>query len=371
VTDTTRDAEQNLSEGQRSATTQDVVSPARRVPTRRYQVSLRFLFVAVAIVAAGFAFVRAKIQEVADERHAVDAMRALGAGVVYETPEEAGAGTVERLGRMLEARVDGRNSEFPRVVEVHFYPYADPSMDAHPCFITPGDLVHLKSTPHVRRLRLYQQSRITDSALTHLAALAGLEDLDLSGTAVTDDAFKYLAHIKDLKHIGLSDTSVTDATIADLPHWSMLRGVTLDGTKISDGGLIHLGKLTQLELLYLTGAKITDNGLIHLQELTQLKFLCLNGTQITDDGLVHLGKLTRLEHLHLNGTQVTDVGLAHLRQLANLRHLHLYKTLVTDEGLSSLATMPKLKGLAVRGTSVTEAGCNRLQQSLPGLKIRR
>jgi hypothetical protein len=348
VTDTKRDAKQKLSEGQRSAIAPNVVSSSRLVLNRRYQVSLRFIFVAVAIVAAGFALLRAEIQQVADERHAVNVMQTRGAEVRFETAEEAGVGMVKRLARRLEARVAGRDREFPCAVEAHLLSYTDPDADIYtPCFVTPADLVHLKSTPLLRTLRLDGQPRITDSALVNLAALAGLEVLGLSGTAVTDDAFKYLAHIRELKRISLSDTSITDAAIAHLPRWRMLQGVTLDRTKITDDGLIHLGMLTQLKYLY------------------------LDETKITDDGLIHLGKLTQLECLYLQGTQITDVGLAHLRQLTNLQYLGLDTTLVTDEGLSSLAAMPKLKLLALRRTSVTDAGCSRLKQSLTGLTVKR
>jgi hypothetical protein len=148
-------------------------------------------------------------------------------------------------------------------------------------------------------------------------------------------------------------------------------GILLIGTTFADEGLAKLKGFSALKFLRLDGTKVTDAGLAHLQGLTNLQDLYVGGTQVTDAGLVHLKGMAKLQTLSLYGTQVTDSGLKHLAGLANLRELELAGTQVTDEGLKYLTGLKNLQSLDLNKTKTTAAGVDKLQNTLPELKISR
>ena len=157
------------------------------------------------------------------------------------------------------------------------------------------------------------------AGLAHLAGLAGLQSLDLSGTAVTDAGLAHLAGLTGLQALHLHGCKhVTDAGLAHLRGLNGLQALHLHGCKhVTDAGLAHLAGLTALQALRLHGCKhVTDAGLAHLRGLTARQALHLNGCErVTDAGLAYLRGLTGLQSLELGFTAVTDVGLAHLRGL--------------------------------------------------------
>lgn len=102
-----------------------------------------------------------------------------------------------------------------------------------------------------------------DDVVEHLAALNGLQSLDLSHTAISDAGLQDLVEVlTDIKSLDLSFCSV-----------------------VTNWGVEHLTKLTALQTLNLSHIEVTDAGLQHLQGLTNLKALDLSWTQVTGEGL--------------------------------------------------------------------------------------
>jgi len=85
--------------------------------------------------------------------------------------------------------------------------------------------------------------RFGDEGLRHLAGLANVRTLVLSGTQVSDDGLTYLAELTELRYLGLSHTQT------------------------SDEGLKHLAGLTDLENLYLANTQASNEGVARLRSV--------------------------------------------------------------------------------------------------------
>jgi mono/diheme cytochrome c family protein len=114
-------------------------------------------------------------------------------------------------------------------------------------------------------------------------------DFHLTGASVTDAALTPLAGIKGVVELNLGKTSVTDA------------------------GLVHIKGLTDLTTLHLEGTKITDKGLANIKGLKNLTYLNVYNTAVTDEGLNQLAGLTNLKSLYVWQTKVTKAGADKLK----------------------------------------------------------
>jgi serine/threonine protein kinase len=148
--------------------------------------------------------------------------------------------------------------------------------------------------------RLELSARTTDADLSRLRSLGShpfanrITRVDLSGCeSVTDSGLSHLVALGGLQHV----------------NGYGCRGIT-------DAGLAHLSNLPRLVRLDLTRCGgITDAGLAHLIPLTELEYLTLGGCDwITDAGLVHLAKVKSLKAVSVRGTQVSEAGAERLRR---------------------------------------------------------
>jgi len=92
-------------------------------------------------------------------------------------------------------------------------------------------------TPHsppwnVVRLSL-ESSQISDRAMTLIAKMNALEELDLSGCKITDVGVSELEGNKTIRTLWLNDCNVTDASLAVLQTMTGLNELHLSGTEIS------------------------------------------------------------------------------------------------------------------------------------------
>ncbi|MBI3839952.1 MAG: hypothetical protein HY288_18680, partial [Planctomycetia bacterium] len=71
----------------------------------------------------------------------------------------------------------------------------------------------------------------------------------------------------------------------------------------------------------------------------------------------------------LEGTKITDAGLVNLEPLKKLQSLSLAATPITDAALGNLVGLTNLKDLELNFTQTTAEGQQKLQESLPALKI--
>lgn len=224
------------------------------------------------------------------------------------------------------------------------------------------------------------QDQVADVHLAALAALTGLEVLDLRFCKVTDAGLSVLRSFHSLQRLVVISANVTDAGMVHLEKLSGLRSLNLNGTKITDAGLERLRGLTALEELFLGGTQISDAGLANLTGLRSLRKLVLATTRsMTDVALDHisriaslqeldvtytsigvtgrgLGLLKALQNLNLTGTPATDECLAQLAGAHALRTLNLMRTAITNRGLSELSGLRRLSDLNLSETRIGDAG---------------
>lgn len=154
---------------------------------------------------------------------------------------------------------------------------------------------------------------------------------------------------KNVSAIDFRETEVTDADLALLVHFPYLHELDLSHTQVTDAGMKHLAKVKRLAKLVLFATDVTDKGIEELAPLNRLEFLCLDETKITDRALETVGKWEDLEVLHLQSRD---------------------RSKITDAGLKHLLGLRFLKELKISGTAVTAQGVQRVQQAIPGCKIR-
>jgi hypothetical protein len=119
-----------------------------------------------------------------------------------------------------------------------------------------------------------------------------------------------LPHLKALRIF--CDSKITDDGLAHLKRLTELQSLYLRG--VHDKGMSNLSSMTRLQALFVTQTDIGDAGLAPLESLRQLRELHLWRTHITDAGLAHLKGLTQLQKLELSETEVTDGGVKDLRK---------------------------------------------------------
>ena len=160
--------------------------------------------------------------------------------------------------------------------------------------MTDDGLRNLARLSNLKSLRLICTGA-TGAGVAHLKAADHLERIDL-GAATTDDGLKGLEGCTGLQMLSIYDNKkITDDGIAHLAGLHSLTFLWLVRTPITDAGLEHLKGLTSLDTLYLAGTKVTDKGLVHLQGMKDLRHLCLFETAVTAEGVATLKGPPKLE----------------------------------------------------------------------------
>jgi len=91
---------------------------------------------------------------------------------------------------------------------------------------------------------------ISNRGVARIAALAGLEKLDLSTNRVGARSGQY----------------IDDGCMRDIAALKKLTSLSLRGTEISDTGLRRLEGLAELKTLDIRGTRVTENGLQRLKK---------------------------------------------------------------------------------------------------------
>jgi internalin A len=316
-------------------TDSEIITSEPKPPKRRLlRLSVRALMVIVLILAVvlGWFVRRAMIQ-----REAVLAIKKSGGQVYYDWQRRAGGGlnpSAEPIWpRWLIERVG--IDYFGHVVMVGLGKSA-----------TDLEMAHVGRLPRLVTLNAPNVKEITDAGAAHLAGLADLESVSLSGSKVTGGA------------------------LANFRGKTTLKFLFIDHLPITDADLVHLEGLTNLEILDLTATKVGDAGLAHLEGLVNIKTLRLGSTQIEGPGLAHLKRMSKLSRLRFEKTRVRD--LSTLPRLPGLLWLWLDDTPLDDAGLANIPDLPALEDLHISRTAATEACLPRLlvfQKTLKSLLL--
>lgn len=184
--------------------------------------------------------------------------------------------------------------------------------------------------------------------------------LDFRNAPISDEGLKEVAKIKQVKNLLFDGAAVfTDAGLKEVSKLSRLEGLSLMGTDITDAGLNELSNLQNIDNLNLQNTNVTSAGLTRL-----LKAWNSIGEQGGE-------RSSTLQYLLLDNCKgIDDAALAEVSKLRHLKGLQLGNTGVTDAGLKELAKLKSLENLHLGNTQVTSEAVKRLQEQLPGCRIR-
>ncbi|HEX4145033.1 MAG TPA: hypothetical protein VHY91_16120 [Pirellulales bacterium] len=327
----------------------------------------------------------------ADGRLALRAREALGRERAWQ--QQLAIQTIERLGATVQC-ADGGDADALGDVED---PEACTAISVHLTSAWRGGDTGVATLVTISSLHVlsFENSRITDAALPHLAGLSqvkrlylgpshmravglhcltglpALRHLSLRGLSLADPAYAQLAELQQLESLGLDETPLTDDQLGQVARLTSLRSLWLNGTHLTDDGFCRLAPLVNLTHIELAHTAINGSRLAALKPLTQLRFLTLEDTAVDDRAARQLGELTQITELGLDHTRITDAGLADLAKLVHLEKLWLSGTTVSDAGIARLGTLKQLRSLHLEETAVTDAGVAALGQLLPDADISR
>ncbi len=247
---------------------------------------------------------------------------------------------------------------------------------------------------------------VNDSELLDLAAMPGLERLDLSHTRISDEGLLLLRPARQIRELNLLYAEqITDQGMNAIKEWRELRSLNVRGTRIGDGTMTVASGLPRIESLDVTGTAITENGLDSLIPLVKLKRLEMGRNRLREDSLVILKLVTDLEWLDLSGPRAANRNqrreansmspalVEAIGELSKLRVLKLGHLNIDSDGLKALAaklgqverlglercpriddaslkvleSWRSLKQVDLQETAVTEAAVRRLQEARPDL----
>ena len=272
------------------------------------------------------------------------------------------------------------------------------SVDLGRCWISDIDVARLAELDGLERLSL-AQTHVTDSALSVVAALPALRELDLFFCEhVTDAGASRLRQAARLERLNVRGTKISDSGVKFLAEIPRLRSLDIGITEISDPSIELLEAVPDLESLAIGGNRIGAAGIASLRSLKRLKHLDLSGAQETDSGiwavtvadlsLDEIGALTGLETLNLaapsaeyvdavstgvprlrGAIRVTDFGAGHLSRLRNLRRLNLSRGLVTAAGIERLVGLGQLEELDLSHAAAVDDAAGPALAALPRLRV--
>lgn len=194
-------------------------------------------------------------------------------------------------------------------------------------------LIHLKGLKH---LNLWNCLRLDSESLSVLANIKRhFTELSLRGChGITDEVFRYIAALKGLERLDIRSCE-----------------------QIKGHGLKELASLENLVQLNMKGCfGLQDSGMDGLGSLQHLKHLCLADCwQITNLGLANLKQLKDITSLDLSGCRniinSESSGISGIHCMSNLRHLTLRncERLHGEKALSSLQNLNHLRFLDISG----------------------
>jgi Leucine-rich repeat (LRR) protein len=154
------------------------------------------------------------------------------------------------------------------------------------------------------------------SCLAHHPSLARLS-VRLCGLT-SQSSIEGLQHIHALRELNLSDNAALNS-VAIISGHRGLEELNISCTAVNDAGTAGLERIPTLRRFVAHGTKITS--VRHLAASPSLTDISLHGSPVTDAGVVGLECLRTLVSLDLSDTKVTNVD--HLRNSTSLETLRL------------------------------------------------
>jgi internalin A len=247
------------------------------------------------------------------------------------------------------------------------------NLDLSLTHITDQGMSELRSLPGITELNLYFAEYVTDEGIAAIKDWKKLRTLNLHGTKVSDTALEHIAGIPTLESLNVGSTLMTDVGLERLTTLPNLKELTMGGNELGDAGLQALRQMPGLTYLDLSGRQGTDKNVwtiamsetglaavLTLKNLRELRFACVSiGVGIEGTKLGEVSLLT-----------VTPKWLEEMKALPKLEKLKLQGcNRVDDQAVSTLIAMPNLHEVDLQGTSVTEQGAAKLRTARPNAVV--
>jgi internalin A len=239
--------------------------------------------------------------------------------------------------------------------------------------ITDQGMPELRNLPGITELNLYFTEYVTDEGVAAIKDWKKLRILNLHGTKVSDTALEHIAGISTLESLNVGSTLMTDVGLERLTTLPNLKELTMGGNELGDAGLQALRQMPGLTYLDLSGRQGTDKNVwtiamsetglaavLTLKNLRELRFACVSiGVGIEGTKLGEVSLLT-----------VTPKWLEEMKALPKLEKLKLQGcNRVDDQAVPTLIALPNLREVDLQGTSVTEQGAARLRAAKPAAVV--
>lgn len=340
-------------------------------PNRRWlQFSLRTFLIVLTLLAMGLGYVSFRARE---QRAAVARIKELGGHIQYDyqrgsnpKPSPPGWPWLRRL-----------------VGDEYFQDVAFVKLDKTQ--VSDADLRLISKLRRAKTLSL-NWTNVSDEGLSSIRGMSELNYLGLWKTKVTSEGIRRMRPPQKGSVVVLAETSVGDEA---LPNLSSCGHLVLDGTPVTSLGIKELAESKTLHDLAIQRTAVDDAAVPSLAKIKSLTWLVVSDTKISGEGLFALRNA--LPKCNVDG-EVADFSggfnpaapgpddggwkrrISHLLSLnkdQRLKLMVLPDPLVTDAHLATLEGFDHLETLDLRGSSVTDAGVQRLQKTLPKLKIHR
>jgi internalin A len=235
--------------------------------------------------------------------------------------------------------------------------------------ITDQGMSEIRNLPGVTELNLYFAEYVTDEGIAAIKDWKKLRILNLHGTKVSDTALEHIAGISTLESLNVGSTLMTDVGLERLTTLPNLKELTMGGNELGDAGLQALRQMPGLTYLDLSGRQGTDKNVwtiamsetglaavLTLKNLRELRFACVSiGVGIEGTKLGEVSMLT-----------VTPKWLEEMKALPKLEKLKLQGcNRIDDQAVQTLIAMPNLHEVDLQGTSVTEQGAAKFRAAKP------
>lgn len=194
---------------------------------------------------------------------------------------------------------------------------------------------------------------INDVALTKIASMRNLQDLNLEHSAITNAGLKNLESL-NVSVLNLAKSKINSDGALSLSRMPKLASLNISQTVFSDKGLEPIASIPTLKTLTLDETAITNEGCKYLLNAAALESLSLQNTKIDDTAIDTISKLKNLTRLNLSGTAITDLGVKQLASLQRLSNLKLAGTQVTSACIDDLARMPSLVVLSLSDNKLND-----------------
>lgn len=217
---------------------------------------------------------------------------------------------------------------------------------------------HLVDLPTLRKLSV-SNCAVTNAGMIVVGKLIGLEELNLTLTAVSDDGLRQLGKLTELRTLGLASSQCTGTGFDALGELKKLESVNLHFTPVSDAGLAAISQVPVSGRFWFAHTKFTDEGAKVLAAMKDLK-ICGIGSSHPESSGAAVAALTKipLVDLSLLDKQADPEGFEHASRIHTLRKFDAgHAPTVDDASLAKLATLPELVELRIGGASkITDAG---------------